>query len=101
MEKISEITGRHYAPFTYYGAPDAERIIIAMGSITETAHETIDALMAQGEKVGMIKVHLYRPFAPEYMLKVMPSTVKKIAVLDRTKESGAWANRCTWMSLRH
>ena len=89
MEKISEITGRHYAPFTYYGAPDAERIIIAMGSITETAHETIDALMAKGEKVGMIKVHLYRPFAPEYMLKVMPSTVKKIAVLDRTKESGA------------
>ena len=89
MEKISEITGRHYAPFTYYGAPDAERIIIAMGSITEAAHETIDALMAQGEKVGMIKVHLYRPFAPEYMLKVMPSTVKKIAVLDRTKENGA------------
>ena len=89
MEKISEITGRHYAPFTYYGAPDAERIIIAMGSITETAHETIDALMAQGEKVGMIKVHLYRPFAPEYMFKVMPATVKKIAVLDRTKESGA------------
>ena len=89
MEKISEITGRHYAPFTYYGAPDAENIIIAMGSITETAHETIDALMAKGEKVGMIKVHLYRPFAPEYMLKVMPSTVKKIAVLDRTKESGA------------
>ena len=89
MEKISEITGRHYAPFTYYGAPDAERIIIAMGSVTETAHETIDALMAKGEKVGMIKVHLYRPFAPEYMLKVMPSTVKKIAVLDRTKESGA------------
>ena len=89
MENISEITGRHYAPFTYYGAPDAERIIIAMGSITETAHETIDALMAKGEKVGMIKVHLYRPFAPEYMLKVMPSTVKKIAVLDRTKESGA------------
>ena len=89
MEKISEITGRHYAPFTYYGAPDAERIIIAMGSVTETAHETIDALMAQGEKVGMIKVHLYRPFAPEYMLKVMPSTVKKIAVLDRTKENGA------------
>ncbi len=89
MEKISEITGRHYAPFTYYGAPDAERIIIAMGSITETAHETIDALTAQGEKVGMIKVHLYRPFAPEYMFKVMPSTVKKIAVLDRTKENGA------------
>ena len=89
MEKISEITGRHYAPFTYYGAPDAERIIIAMGSVSETAHETIDALMAQGEKVGMIKVHLYRPFAPEYMLKVMPSTVKKIAVLDRTKENGA------------
>ena len=89
MEKISETTGRHYAPFTYYGAPDAERIIIAMGSITETAHETIDALMAKGEKVGMIKVHLYRPFAPEYMLKVMPSTVKKIAVLDRTKETGA------------
>lgn len=89
MAKISEITGRHYAPFTYYGAEDADRIIVAMGSITETAKETIDALNAAGEKVGMIKVHLYRPFSVDYLVKVLPATVKKIAVLDRTKESGS------------
>ena len=89
MKQISEITGRHYAPFTYYGAEDAERIIIAMGSVTEAAKETIDALMANGEKVGMIKVHLYRPFPVKYLLDVLPSSVKHIAVLDRTKETGA------------
>ena len=89
MKKISEITGREYAPFTYYGAPDAENIIIAMGSITETAKETIDELNKEGRKVGMIKVHLFRPFAPEYMFAVMPETVKNIAVLDRSKEGGA------------
>ncbi len=88
MEKISEHTGRHYAPFTYYGAEDAENIIIAMGSVTETIKETIDTLVAKGEKVGLIKVHLYRPFSAKYLLKVLPKTVKKIAVLDRTKESG-------------
>lgn len=89
MKKISEITGRHYAPFVYYGAPDADRIIIAMGSVTETATETIDTLNANGEKVGMIKVHLYRPFSTKYLLDVLPATVKKIAVLDRSKEGGA------------
>ena len=89
MKKISEITGREYAPFTYYGAEDAERIIVAMGSVTEAAKETIDALVAQGEKVGMIKVHLYRPFSVKYLTAVLPKTVKKIAVLDRTKETGA------------
>ena len=89
MQKISEITGRHYAPFTYYGAPDATRIIIAMGSVTETIKETIDELDRRGEKVGLIKVHLYRPFSPKYLLKVLPDTVEKVAVLDRTKEMGA------------
>ncbi|MEG3039011.1 MAG: pyruvate:ferredoxin (flavodoxin) oxidoreductase [Erysipelotrichaceae bacterium] len=89
MKQISKITGREYAPFTYYGAPDAQRIIIAMGSVTETAKETIGALNAAGEKVGMIKVHLYRPFSVEYLSAVLPASVKKIAVLDRTKEFGA------------
>ena len=89
MKEISKITGRDYAPFNYYGAPDAENIIIAMGSVCEAIEETIDYLNARGEKVGLIKVRLYRPFAPEYMLEVMPKTVKKIAVLDRTKEPGA------------
>lgn len=89
MAKISEITGREYKPFTYYGAPDAENIIIAMGSVTETAKETIDELNKNGEKVGMIKVHLFRPFSTKYLLNVLPETVKKIAVLDRSKEGGA------------
>lgn len=89
MKEISAITGRDYAPFNYYGAPDAENIIIAMGSVCETIEETIDYLNAQGQKVGLIKVRLYRPFAPEYMLEVMPKSVKRICVLDRTKEPGA------------
>ncbi len=89
MKKISEHTGREYAPFTYYGAPDAERIIIAMGSVTETIKETIDELTKRGEKVGLIKVHLYRPFSVKYLTAVLPASVKKIAVLDRTKEMGA------------
>ncbi len=89
MKEISAITGRDYAPFNYYGAKDAENIIIAMGSVCETIEETIDYLNAKGEKYGLIKVRLYRPFAPEYMLEVMPKTVKKICVLDRTKEPGA------------
>ncbi len=89
MEKISEETGREYHLFDYYGAPDAENIIIAMGSVTDTIEETLDYLMAQGEKVGLIKVRLFRPFAVEYLLKVLPDSVKKIAVLDRTKEPGS------------
>ena len=89
MEKISLLTGRKYGLFNYYGAPDAERVIVAMGSVTETIHETVDYLLARGEKVGVLKVHLYRPFSIEHFLKEMPKTVKKIAVLDRTKEPGS------------
>ncbi len=89
MGEISEVTGREYRPFTYYGAPDAENIIVAMGSVTETIKETIDYLEAKGRKVGLVTVHLYRPFAEKYFLKVLPKTVKRIAVLDRTKEPGA------------
>ncbi|MGM0421079.1 MAG: pyruvate:ferredoxin (flavodoxin) oxidoreductase [Bacillota bacterium] len=89
MEKISELTGREYKPFVYHGAEDAEHIIIAMGSVTETIEETVDYLVEKGEKVGLIKVHLYRPFSAKYFFDVLPDTVKKIAVLDRTKEPGA------------
>ena len=89
MEEINKLTGRSYKPFNYYGDPDAERVIIAMGSVCETIEETIDFLRAKGEKVGVVKVHLYRPFSAKYFFDVLPSTVKKIAVLDRTKESGA------------
>lgn len=91
MNEINKITGRDYKPFNYYGHPEAERVIVAMGSVTETIEETIDYLMAKGEKVGVIKVHLYRPFAPKYFFDVLPKTVKKVAVLDRTKEKGAIA----------
>lgn len=89
MKSISEVTGREYKPFNYYGAPDADRIIVAMGSVTETIEETIDYLVAAGEKVGVIKVHLYRPFSEKYFFDVLPATAKKIAVLDRTKEPGS------------
>ncbi|MCI9631373.1 pyruvate:ferredoxin (flavodoxin) oxidoreductase [Thomasclavelia cocleata] len=89
MNKISEITGREYAPFTYYGAADASRVIVAMGSVTETIKETIDEMNRRGDCVGLIKVHLYRPFSAKYLLNVLPSTVEKVAVLDRTKEMGA------------
>ncbi len=89
MAEITKITGREYKPFTYYGAPDAERIIIAMGSITDTTKETIDYLRDKGEKIGLITVHLYRPFSPKYFFNVFPKSVKKITVLDRTKEPGA------------
>lgn len=89
MQQITKMTGREYHPFVYYGAPDAENIIIAMGSVTETIRETIDYLTAQGEKVGLVAVHLYRPFSAKYLLNVVPKTVKRIAVLDRTKEPGA------------
>lgn len=89
MEKISQVTGRQYHLFDYVGDPEAENIIIAMGSVCETIEETIEALNRKGEKVGLVKVRLYRPWAPEYLKKVIPSTVKKIAVLDRTKEPGS------------
>ncbi len=89
MQEITKMTGREYHPFVYYGAPDAENIVIAMGSVTETIKETIDYLLSKGEKVGLVTVHLYRPFSEKYFLKVLPKTVKRIAVLDRTKEPGA------------
>ena len=89
MNKINEITGRKYGLFTYYGAKDADRVIIAMGSVTEAIRETIDHLMEKGEKVGLVAVHLYRPFSAKHFLAAVPSTAKRIAVLDRTKEPGA------------
>ncbi|WP_169975802.1 MULTISPECIES: pyruvate:ferredoxin (flavodoxin) oxidoreductase [unclassified Campylobacter] len=89
LAEISKITGRDYKPFNYYGDPQAERIIIAMGSVTQTLEEVVDHLREKGEKVGIIKVHLYRPFSLKYLFDVMPKSVKKIAVLDRTKEPGS------------
>ena len=89
MNEISKITGRKYGLFDYYGAEDAERVIIAMGSVTEAAREAIDYLVANGEKVGMVAVHLYRPFSAKHFLAAVPKTAKTIAVLDRTKEPGA------------
>ncbi len=89
MAKISAITGREYHLFNYYGAPDAERVIIVMGSATQAAQEAIDSLVAKGEKVGMVAVHLYRPFSAKHFLAAVPATAKRIAVLDRTKEPGA------------
>lgn len=89
MAEIKKITGREYHLFDYHGAPDAERLIVAMGSICETAKEAADYLNAQGEKVGVLSVHLYRPFSIEHFFKYLPKTIKKIAVLDRTKEPGS------------
>ncbi|ADO78193.1 pyruvate:ferredoxin (flavodoxin) oxidoreductase [Halanaerobium praevalens] len=89
MQEISEITGREYHPFNYVGAEDAKYIIVAMGSATDTIEETVKYLVDQGEKVGLIKVRLYRPFSEKYLMKALPETAEKIAVLDRTKEPGA------------
>ncbi len=89
MQEMTKLTGREYHPFTYYGAPDAENIIVAMGSVTSTIQETIDYLATQGKKVGLLNVHLYRPFSAKYFMNVLPKSVKRIAVIDRTKEPGA------------
>ncbi len=89
MKEITKMTGREYHPFTYYGDPEAEHIVIAMGSVTETLRETVDYLNASGRKVGMMTVHLYRPFSAKYFFKALPKSVKRIAILDRTKEPGA------------
>ncbi len=89
MSEINKLTGREYKPFTYYGDPEAENIIIAMGSVTETIKETIDYLIKKGEKIGLVSVHLYRPFSSKYFFDVFPGSVKRISVLDRTKEPGA------------
>jgi pyruvate-ferredoxin/flavodoxin oxidoreductase len=89
MNKFAKIVGRQYKLFDYVGAPNAEKVIIMMGSGAETAHETVDYLTSKGEKVGLLKVRLYRPFSTKHFMAVLPKTVKKIAVLDRTKEPGA------------
>ena len=89
MAEITKLTGREYHCFDYYGAPDADRIIIAMGSVTDVCEETVDYLNANGQKVGVVKVRLYRPFSIEKLMKAIPASAKKIAVLDRTKEPGS------------
>jgi len=89
MAEISKLTGRQYAPFTYYGAKDAEHVIVAMGSVTETIKTVVDYLNAQGKKTGVVTVHLYRPFSVKHLMAVMPKSAKTICVLDRTKEPGA------------
>lgn len=89
MDKISELTGRDYKPFNYVGAPDAEYVIVSMGSLSDVAKKTVEYLVKKGEKVGAVNVHLYRPFSNKHLLNVLPKTVKKIAVIDRTKEPGS------------
>jgi len=89
LKEMSKVTGRDYRPFSYYGAADATDVIVAMGSVTEAVREVIDHKLADGEKVGLLAVHLYRPFSAKYFFKAMPKTVKRVAVLDRTKEPGA------------
>jgi pyruvate-ferredoxin/flavodoxin oxidoreductase len=89
MDKFAEVTGRKYALFEYVGAPDAERVIVAMGSGADVTHETVEKLVAQGEKVGVLKVRLFRPFSVAHLIQTLPISVKKIAVLDRTKEPGS------------
>ena len=89
MKEISSLCGREYHPFNYYGHPEAEEVIIAMGSGADTMKEVVDYKVNNGEKVGLINVHLYRPFSEKYFFKAMPDTVKRIAVLDRTKEPGS------------
>ncbi len=89
MDAINEKLGTDYKPFNYYGAPDAEQVLVAMGSVCEAAEEVVDYLTGKGEKVGLVKVHLYRPFSVKHLKAVLPETVKSIAVLDRTKEPGA------------
>ena len=90
MDQIGEVTGRHYKPFDYVGAPDAENIIVAMGSVCETIDESMVKLLSDGHKVGLIKVRLYRPFSKKHFMAVLPRSVERIAVLDRTKEPGSF-----------
>ena len=89
MQKMNELTGRQYGLFNYYGAEDAVYVVVAMGSVTETIEEAIDALNARGEKYGLVKVHLFRPFASDHFLNCLPKTTQKVCVMDRTKEPGA------------
>ena len=90
MGKVNAKLGTNYQLFNYYGAPDADRVIVAMGSICDVAEEVIDYLTAKGEKVGLVKVRLFRPFSAKHLLAAIPETATKIAVLDRTKEPGAY-----------
>src|SRR5207248_4889066 len=89
MDKFAQVVGRRYRLFDYVGAPDAERVIVVMGSGAEVAHEAVEYLNARGENVGLLKVRLYRPFSVKHLMEVLPSTVRALAVLDRTKEPGA------------
>ncbi len=89
MKRVASITGRSYKPFDYYGDPEADRVIVAMGSSCDVIEEVVDYLMAQGQRVGLLKVRLYRPFSAQHMLNVLPSTVETLTVIDRTKEAGA------------
>ena len=89
MKQVGELSGRHYHLFDYVGAPDAEKVIIAMGSGCDTIEETINYLNKKGEKLGLVKVHLYRPFSIKHFMAAIPATCKKLAVLDRTKEPGS------------
>jgi pyruvate-ferredoxin/flavodoxin oxidoreductase len=89
MDQFAQIVGRQYRLFDYVGAPDADRVIVVMGSGGEIAQEAVEYLNARGEKLGVLKVRLYRPFSVEHFIKALPATVKKIAVLDRTKEPGS------------
>ena len=94
MNEINKITGRHYGLFNYYGAEDAERVIIAMGSVTEAAREAIDHLVANGEKVGLVSVHLYRPFSAKHFLAAVPKTAKRSQFLTVQKNRVQTANLC-------
>lgn len=89
MEEINKLTGKNYKPFNYYGDSEATKVIIAMGSVCDTAKLVVDDLVSKGEKVGLIEVHLYRPFSSKYFMNVLPETTKRVAVLDRTKEAGS------------
>ena len=100
MDKFAKIVGRSYHLFDYVGAADAEKVIVIMGSGAETVHETVEYLASKGEKVGVLKVRLYRPFSVKDFINALPKTVKKIAVLDRTKEPGSLANRFIWIFAR-
>ncbi len=97
MDKVNDKIGTDYKLFNYYGAEDAEKVIIAMGSVCDTIDETIDYLMATGEKVGVVKVRLYRPFCAQEAYRAIPDTVKYMQCSDRTKEPGAQESHYTWM----
>ena len=101
MDKVNEKIGTDYKLFNYYGAADAEHVIVAMGSACDTIEETIDYMLAAGKKVGVVKVRLYRPFSAQALIDAIPDSVKQISVLDRTKSRVHLASRFIWMLLQH